>query len=784
MHNASVEQTENECNAAPVIDFDSIPEELKSQDHWVLFELEPPTEKNPRWSKDPRKVAQLKVGGDNRKNTASSRYKSHWCSFEKAKMKLEEFQESGDPGWTLGFALKDSGLVALDLDDCVRKDGPSAAAKVLLNYFHSHTALSLSGAGYHVLIRADLQAIIGKDRHKKDLSRFCAAMAGHSYITMGGPALPEYGTEIVNRHKKLEQWFQEDIEAPAESEDEDDSILQRVIFTDEQVIEKASNAKNGRKFKGLFYGDEEVMKEYPRPDGTLDCSAMDAALLLLIQFWTRDVEQINRIYKKSILYLESWKYRGARWEKEKWDSKKWDGYRADGKTYGTEQIGKSLEFSTAMFDPDYGKRKIDVLDIRDRYVYISGQNELWDRHAHLSICKDAFNAVNQKDFTGSKQTPFSGLMNDPLRQVANNYTWIPGADEFVKQGNRTLYNTYRPTELIPTPGDVRVWLRELKRLIPDRETRKYLIRRMAWDVQHPDQKCNVQVLLAGKTPGTGKDTILQPWLQAVGMHNVKLSSDADFDDDFNYYAYESKIVFIPEAMNFHKREAGNRLKALAASPPNTILINLKNKQKFEVLNLISIVMTSQYPDSLHLEEGDRRWHVIWVGTNEIPTREHFEKVYKWYEEQAGYEKCLHFLKNVDLTKFNSKQPPVDTDHKREMIHSSLTDLEQRLKEAIDNYEDPFDQDFVIIKHVKIRMDLSESCKAIAKSLRTLGGEPRTVQKMNNNDKKNTKLWLVRNIEKYENERDCALWDRFMPEISIRREVAKRGYILEKEGENP
>jgi hypothetical protein len=72
-----------------------------------------------------------------------------------------------------------------------------------------------------------------------------------------------------------------------------------IAFTDDEIINKAGEAKNGPKFKLLFhYGD---LMEYSGDD-----SAADLALCNLIKFWTKEAAQIDRIFRRSGLMRAKW----------------------------------------------------------------------------------------------------------------------------------------------------------------------------------------------------------------------------------------------------------------------------------------------------------------------------------------------------------------------------------------------------------------------------------------------------------------------------------------------
>src|SRR5262249_3850325 len=67
---------------------------------------------------------------------------------------------------------------------------------------------------------------------------------------------------------------------------------------DDELIRKASQAKNGEKFAALWKGDTSG---YPSP------SEADLALCGMLAFWTQgDTARIDALFRKSGLYREKW----------------------------------------------------------------------------------------------------------------------------------------------------------------------------------------------------------------------------------------------------------------------------------------------------------------------------------------------------------------------------------------------------------------------------------------------------------------------------------------------
>ena len=66
------------------------------------------------------------------------------------------------------------------------------------------------------------------------------------------------------------------------------------IESDEAIIHKARSAQNGNKFEALWNGDSSILNGADRSG-----SAIDQALVSIIQFYSKDPEQIERIWVSS-----------------------------------------------------------------------------------------------------------------------------------------------------------------------------------------------------------------------------------------------------------------------------------------------------------------------------------------------------------------------------------------------------------------------------------------------------------------------------------------------------
>lgn len=234
----------------------------------------------------------------------------------------------------IGFRVSE-GIGAIDIDHCIRKDGSlnDVAASVLSFLKNAYFEKSPSGTGLRGLFRLDSDFTYDKTRY---------------YINNRKFGLEVYFPGVTNRFVTLTG----DVYRTGEVELNPESIksLQAVLdtfmkrkyalsnkaipnpvsyFTDEQVIDHASNTNNedsNEKFKDLMAGRWEE-----RYDSQSDA---DMALVSILTFWCGGVEeQIDRIFRTSGLMRD-----------------KWDRITGDG-TYGTITIRNAVLSCSEVYRP-------------------------------------------------------------------------------------------------------------------------------------------------------------------------------------------------------------------------------------------------------------------------------------------------------------------------------------------------------------------------------------------------------------------------------------------------
>jgi hypothetical protein len=274
------------------------------------------------------------------------------------------------------------------------------------------------------------------------------------------------------------------------------------------------------------------------------------------------------------------------------------------------------------------------------------------------------------------------LMDDKRASVEK-ITYMPGQGRIE---NNEL-NLWTGMGCEPVEGDVDRWLKLLEHGLPDERIRKWFIQWMAYPVQHLGAKLHSYVHLWGPG-GSGKQAAIAPLMLIYGNDNSVVIGRDDIASSFNSIYANKQFINVDEIHKADTRMGGdetvnNTLKRLVTWPE--FVVKRKQDPEYRIPNVCQIVTTSNYPDSIKLDDDDRRCAVLRFGVkgSNLP-KEWWTEYFKWLEEEGGAEAVYHYLLGVDMAGFNPKGDAPLTDDKREMIRAGHRVDEQWVNELWDD----------------------------------------------------------------------------------------------------
>jgi hypothetical protein len=263
--------------------FEQIPNELKKLNQWVLFRLKW-NEKSQKWTKVP-----YQVNG----HPASIANPSQWTDFQTARIYLENLELCDGIGFVF---TENDGYCGIDLDKCVdpaTKTIQPWALEIIGEFKGTYIEFTPSGTGLHIIARA---ALPGRGRKRLDIEIYDReryfTMTGHIYENCAIADKHEEVLGLLKRVFKHTEANNLDFQEPLKWSELPSAEAQ-------DLIRRASNAANGKKFASLFKGRWQHLYGSQ--------SEAELAFCEILAFWTKCNEvAIDQIMRQSALYRSKW----------------------------------------------------------------------------------------------------------------------------------------------------------------------------------------------------------------------------------------------------------------------------------------------------------------------------------------------------------------------------------------------------------------------------------------------------------------------------------------------
>jgi hypothetical protein len=296
--------------------------------------------------------------------------------------------------------------------------------------------------------------------------------------------------------------------------------------------------------------------------------------------------------------------------------------------------------------------------------------------------------------------------NKPVQQM----TWAPGEGTiirdrliaeggWIKREHAACFNLYRPAPAITgNKKDIGPWLKHVQKIYPAEA--KHIIRWCAQRVQQPQVKLNHALVLGG-AQGIGKDSALEPVKHAIGHWNFAEVGPQQVLGRFN--GFLKKIVLrVNEARDLgevNRYQFYDHMKTYMVAPPDVLRVDEKNLREHYILNVVGIIITTNYKtDGLFLPPDDRRHFVAWSElTKDDFSPTYWRTLWGWYYNKGGLANVAAYLAALDLSDFDPKAPPPKTAAWWAIVDANRAPEEAELADVLDHLKNP---DAVTLEQIK------------------------------------------------------------------------------------
>lgn len=406
----------------------------------------------------------------------------------------------------------------------------------------------------------------------------------------------------------------------------------------------------------------------------------------------------------------------------------------------------------------YGE-KISNAEFYDNVVFIKELNQFYDWNSRIFFSTEAFqNSFSHEDAEARKIA-----LQDGRVQKVDKLDYAPKQPRvFIENGCRYANTWCDSSQSKGEPGDASRWINHFDALGWG-EHRDHIEKWMAFTLRHPEIKIN-HMLLMGSGEGCGKDFLLYPFIMAMGDNQTTISGE-ELLSDYSDYILTTKYLHVNEVELGDRREAiavSNRLKPLAAAPPEYLRVNQKHVKHIKIRNIVNATMTTNSALPLRLNGASRRFYAVWSDLNPRDKDdnmkpewvEYWDDRWAWMKADGWKHVVWHLMNNVDLSDFSPSAAPPMTEFLREIKESSKSPMQQTLEQFIHKKHGAF------ICDILTSTDMGETLRAGIMVPADMMTDPRyfTDKKVGMLLKEmgcyrqvrapSARLWVIRNEEKY------------------------------------
>lgn len=395
----------------------------------------------------------------------------------------------------------------------------------------------------------------------------------------------------------------------------------------------------------------------------------------------------------------------------------------------------------------------EVAEVNARFALIEGVG-VYDRRHGQYVKTEQFHLLyaNRIINIGTAEKPSYSTLGRVWVSAADRAQFpalemAPGEGETTNSG---ALNTYRGFSVEPCDGDVQPFLELLIFLVRNDQDRLYLLRWMAYKIQHPAARYAVAIVVWSMMQGIGKNLLFETWAGLFDQRHRRVVGQEVFSDQFTEWQHLTLAAIADEVSSTGKRSIADRIKGWITALENQI--NAKGAPKFSEPNLTAYVFLSNHADAVFMDKHDRRFWVV-EGPRERPSKELIENFVRW-RDGGGRAALLSYLLSFDTGSFDPRAPAPMTVSKREMIEDNMSDLERWVGDILEiqNLHAAIGRELVTVDELAAQYrrntDHTVSTAAMTRALRRASVQRLSKQATRKNGKR-PRVYALRNQANYE-----------------------------------
>ena len=258
----------------------------------------------------------------------------------------------------------------------------------------------------------------------------------------------------------------------------------------------------------------------------------------------------------------------------------------------------------------------------------------------------------------------SAWLSHPARRQYQGAVFAPGTTTAAN-----ILNLWSGYAVEPVDGDISLWLRVLCCVVPDKATRRYVLRWLAWKIQHPgDVPGTILLVMGGK--GSGKNSLFEPIVRIFGSHGRVFDDAEQIAGRFTGHLQTVAFAVLDEALFTGNSQQADRIKSRVTATSMTY--EAKGRDPVQGVNRCAYVSLSNHAHVWQATVDERRAVVVEAGVELVNDRTFWQRYYEWLDG-AGPAALLYHLQNLDLRDFNPRVIPKGDALRRQVEQTALRD---------------------------------------------------------------------------------------------------------------
>jgi Family of unknown function (DUF5906) len=292
-------------------------------------------------------------------------------------------------------------------------------------------------------------------------------------------------------------------------------------------------------------------------------------------------------------------------------------------------------------------------------------------------------AVRGRDGNKNRKPLGTAWLEHPKRRQYEGVELVPNAPKELPNGN---LNLWRGFGVEARQGEWPLMLHHICHVLADDEpgAAEYVLRWMAWTVQHPDELAEAALVLRGGK-GSGKGVFGNALAKCFGEHSMHIFHQSHLTGKFNGHLRSCLFLFADEAFWAGDKKGESVLKGLITE--KSLVIEHKGIDPIQWPNRLHVVMAANAEWVVPASYDERRFAVFDVsnryaqGAAPNEEREAYFKALYHELENGGIEAMLYDLQRWALGKWHPRQV-YETEGLRKQKEQSLSPFEQWFDELL------------------------------------------------------------------------------------------------------